>query len=97
MHACSLAFSRAVFLITDQEGRSEHMSSSTGNRVPFFRIDTGESEIAAVGEVIRSGWLPRALKMRRELGFDIAADPEDLSVRKVRLQLPLETAPVKSS
>jgi acetyltransferase len=39
----------------------------------------------------------RMLKMCRELGFDIAVDPEDMSVRKVRLQLPLETAPVKSS
>jgi acetyltransferase len=39
----------------------------------------------------------RMLKMCRELGFDIAADPEDLSLRKVRLKLPLETASVKSS
>ena len=39
----------------------------------------------------------RMLKMCRELGFDIAADPEDLSVRKVQLRLPLETAPVKSN
>ena len=39
----------------------------------------------------------RMLKMCRELGFDITADPEDLSLRKVRLRLPLETAPVKSS
>ena len=34
----------------------------------------------------------RMLKMCRELGFDIAADPEDLSVRKVSLKLPLTTA-----
>ena len=39
----------------------------------------------------------RMLKMCREHGFDIAPDPEDLSVRRVRLELPLETAPVKSS
>ena len=39
----------------------------------------------------------RMLKMCRELGFDITADPEDLSLRKVRLRLPLETAQVKSS
>jgi acetyltransferase len=34
----------------------------------------------------------RMLKMCRELGFDIAADPEDLSLRKVSLKLPLTTA-----
>ena len=39
----------------------------------------------------------RMLKMCREHGFDIAPDPEDLSVRRVWLELPLETAPVKSS
>ena len=32
------------------------------------------------------------VKMCRELGFDIAADPEDLSLRKVSLKLPLTTA-----
>jgi hypothetical protein len=32
------------------------------------------------------------LKMCRELGFDITADPEDLSLRRVRLKLPLEAA-----
>ena len=32
----------------------------------------------------------RMLKMCRELGFDIAADPEDLALRKVRLKLPLD-------
>ena len=31
----------------------------------------------------------RMLKMCRELGFDIAIDPEDLALRKVRLKLPL--------
>lgn len=31
----------------------------------------------------------RMLQMCRELGFDIAADPEDLTLRKVRLKLPL--------
>jgi acetyltransferase len=31
----------------------------------------------------------RMLKMCRDLGFDIAADPEDLTLRKVRLKLPL--------
>jgi acetyltransferase len=30
----------------------------------------------------------RMLQMCRELGFDIAADPEDLGLRKVRLKLP---------
>jgi len=34
----------------------------------------------------------RMLKMCRELGFDITADPEDLSLRRVRLKLPLEAA-----
>ena len=34
----------------------------------------------------------RMLKMCRELGFDIAVDPEDLALRKVRLKLPLTTA-----
>ena len=32
----------------------------------------------------------RMLKMCRELGFEIEADPEDLALRKVRLKLPLE-------
>ena len=31
----------------------------------------------------------RMLKMCRKLGFDIAADPEDLTLRKVRLKLPI--------
>jgi len=31
----------------------------------------------------------RMLKMCRELGFDVAIDPEDLALRKVRLRLPL--------
>ena len=31
----------------------------------------------------------RMLKMCRELGFDVAIDPEDLALRKVRLKLPL--------
>ena len=30
----------------------------------------------------------RMLQMCRDLGFDIAADPDDLSLRKVRLKLP---------
>jgi len=34
----------------------------------------------------------RMLKMCRELGFDITADREDLSLRRVRLKLPLEAA-----
>jgi acetyltransferase len=34
----------------------------------------------------------RMLKMCRGLGFDIAADPEDLTLRKVRLKLPLTTS-----
>ena len=34
----------------------------------------------------------RMLQMCRELGFDVAADPEDLSLRKVRLKLPLAVA-----
>jgi acetyltransferase len=33
----------------------------------------------------------RTLKMCRELGFEIEADPEDLGLRNVRLKLPLET------
>ena len=33
----------------------------------------------------------RMLKMCRELGFEIEADPEDLTLRKVRLKLPLES------
>jgi acetyltransferase len=33
----------------------------------------------------------RMLKMCRELGFEIEADPEDLGLRNVRLKLPLET------
>ena len=32
----------------------------------------------------------RMLRMCRELGFEIEADPEDLALRKVRLKLPLE-------
>jgi acetyltransferase len=36
----------------------------------------------------------RMLKICRELGFEIAVDPEDLTLRKVRLKLPLKsTAP----
>ncbi len=34
----------------------------------------------------------RMLKMCRELGFEISADPGDLTLRKVRLTLPLATA-----
>jgi hypothetical protein len=30
------------------------------------------------------------LQMCRELGFDISVDPEDMSLRKVRLTLPLK-------
>jgi acetyltransferase len=33
----------------------------------------------------------RMLKMCRELGFEIEADPEDLGLRNVRLKLPFET------
>jgi acetyltransferase len=32
----------------------------------------------------------RMLRMCRELGFEIEADPEDLALRKVRLKLPLD-------
>jgi acetyltransferase len=32
----------------------------------------------------------RMLKMCRDLGFDIAVDPDDLTLRKVRLKLPLD-------
>jgi acetyltransferase len=31
----------------------------------------------------------RMLGMCRELGFDIAVDPDDLALRKVRLKLPI--------
>ena len=34
----------------------------------------------------------RMLQMCREFGFDIAVDPDDLSLRKVRLKLPLKLA-----
>lgn len=34
----------------------------------------------------------RMLQMCRDLGFDIAPDPDDLSLRKVRLSLPLKAA-----
>ena len=34
----------------------------------------------------------RMLRMCRELGFNIAADPEDMTLRKVRLKLPLKSA-----
>jgi acetyltransferase len=34
----------------------------------------------------------RMLRVCRELGFEIEADPEDLSLRKVRLKLPLKTS-----
>jgi acetyltransferase len=34
----------------------------------------------------------RMLQMCRELGFDITADPEDLTLRKVRLKLPLKVS-----
>jgi acetyltransferase len=34
----------------------------------------------------------RMLRMCRDLGFDIAADPEDLTLRKVRLKLPPKSA-----
>ena len=34
----------------------------------------------------------RMLSMCRELGFNIAADPEDMTLRKVRLKLPLKSA-----
>jgi acetyltransferase len=33
----------------------------------------------------------RMLNMCRKLGFEIAADPEDLTLRKVRLKLPLKS------
>jgi acetyltransferase len=38
------------------------------------------------GDVLASNH--RMLEMCRALGFEIAADPEDLSIRKVRLTLP---------
>jgi len=38
----------------------------------------------------------RMLKMCRELGFDIAINPEDLSLRKVSLKLPLSAAKLNS-
>ena len=39
-----------------------------------------------VGDVLASN--ERMLEMCRALGFEIAADPEDMSIRKVRLELP---------
>ena len=39
-----------------------------------------------VGEVLASN--QRMLEMCRALGFEIAADTEDMSIRKVRLKLP---------
>jgi acetyltransferase len=48
-----------------------------------------------VGEVLANN--ERMLKMCRELGFEIAADPEDLSLRRVRLSLPLSSATVRKS
>jgi acetyltransferase len=39
-----------------------------------------------VGDVLASN--QRMLEMCRALGFEIAADPEDMSIRKVRLELP---------
>ena len=39
-----------------------------------------------MGEVLESN--ARMLDMCRALGFEIVADPEDLSIRKVRLKLP---------
>jgi acetyltransferase len=43
-----------------------------------------------VGDVLASN--ERMLKMCRELGFEVAANPEDLSLRQVRLSLPLNAA-----
>jgi acetyltransferase len=37
----------------------------------------------------------RMLKMCRELGFEIAVDPDDLALRKVRLTLPLAAKAVE--
>ena len=48
-----------------------------------------------VGDVLANN--QRMLDMCHSLGFQISPDPEDLSVRRVRLELPLGTAPVKSS
>ena len=39
-----------------------------------------------VGDVLASN--QRMLEMCRALGFEIGADPEDMSIRKVRLELP---------
>ncbi len=37
------------------------------------------------------------LKMCRDLGFEVAANPEDLSLRKVRLTLPLKSPAVRKN
>jgi acetyltransferase len=81
----------AVIVRSDLKGRG------IGSALMHHLIRYAESEGLRDlhGDVLAAN--ERMLKMCRELGFDIAADPEDLSVRKVRLQLPLETAPVKSS
>jgi acetyltransferase len=57
----------------------------------FFRYAESEG-LRDLHDVLAAN--ERMLKMCRDLGFDIAADPDDLTLRKVRLKLPLAaTAP----
>lgn len=76
----------AVIVRSDLKGRG------LGWALMQHLIDYAESEGLRDlhGDVLAAN--ERMLKMCRKLGFDIAADPEDLSLRKVRLKLPLEGA-----
>jgi acetyltransferase len=54
----------------------------------LIRYAESEGLCALHGDVLAAN--ERMLQMCRELGFDISVDPEDMSLRKVRLTLPLK-------
>jgi acetyltransferase len=58
----------------------------------LIRYAEREGLQALTGEVLEHN--KRMLDMCRELGFEITADPEDLSLRQVRLRLP---APIRDA
>jgi acetyltransferase len=76
----------AIIVRSDLKGRG------LGWALMHHLIRYAESEGLRVlhGDVLAAN--ERMLKMCRELGFEIAADPEDLTLLKVRLKLPLKSA-----
>ncbi len=72
--------------------RSDLKGVGLGRALMHHLIRYAESEglRELYGDVLTAN--ERMLQMCRELGFDIAADPEDLSLRHVRLSLPLASS-----